>query len=59
MMERKHREKKGEDTAPLPSVPHCDVTIPAGGVGVCRDECGRGVGWGEVCNTGKGKLNAG
>ena len=44
MIERKQREKKREDTAPLPSVPHCDVTIPAGGVGVCRDESGGGVG---------------
>jgi len=44
MVERKHREKKREDTAPLPSVPHCDFTVSAEGVGVCRDESGGGVG---------------
>ena len=59
MVERKHREKKREDTAPLPSVPHCDFTVSAEGVGVCRDESGGGVGCGDVCNTGKGKLSAG
>ena len=57
MVERKHREKKREDTAPLPSVPHYDFTVSAEGVGVCRDESGDG--WGDVCNTGKGKLSAG
>ena len=44
MVERKHREKKREETAALPSVPHCDFTVPAEGVGVCRDESGGGVG---------------
>ena len=44
MVERKHREKKREETAARPSVPHCDFTVPAEGVGVCRDESGGGVG---------------